>query len=307
MPTEDSPDLAAKHWQECTDVYDFLDQIRLRPGMWLPSGSLHDLQSILTGYRVALGVHSIDEPWAFWPEEDFSRWLREHRGIASSLTWAAEIERNTPDGSTPVDEFFRLLDAYRSDAAQNPAPTATATRLPGVEYMINTFVTLFWRKRLLTQATERLEDRGFRVIHLEAGQWNTERDMHRAVAAALDFPDYYGHNLDALNDCLGDVACYGSYDDAPEGAGLVLAFTDYDRFATTCPRAAQIVLDITADQARQAAVLRRRLICLVQSNDPQIRFEPVGAMPAMWNSDEWSDASRRASSRGQSPWDQGAG
>lgn len=33
MPTEDSPRLTAKHWQDCTDVYDFLDQIRLRPGM----------------------------------------------------------------------------------------------------------------------------------------------------------------------------------------------------------------------------------------------------------------------------------
>ncbi|MET9116030.1 barstar family protein [Streptomyces longwoodensis] len=292
MPTEDSPDLTAKHWQDCTDVYEFLDQIRLRPGMWLPGGSLQHLQSMLTGYRVALGVHSIDESWAFWPEGDFSRWLCEYRGIASSLTWAAKIERNTPDGSTPVEEFFRLLDVYRSDAAQNPEPTATTTRLPGIEYMINTFVTLFCRKRLLTQAVERLEDRGFRVIRLEAGHWNTERDMHHAMAAALTFPDYYGRNLDALNDCLGDIACYGGYDDAPEGTGLVLVFTDYDRFAATCPRAAQVVLDIIADQARQAAVLRRRFFSLVHSNDANIRFEPVGAMPVLWNSDEWLDANR---------------
>ncbi|WP_432106228.1 barstar family protein [Streptomyces sp. bgisy091] len=180
------------------------------------------------------------------------------------------------------------VQAPRSQTSAGPwDPT-----LPGIQYMINTFVTLFWRKRLLTEATERLEERGFRVIRLEAGQWNTERDMHRAMAIALDFPDYYGHNLDAFNDCLGDVACYGGYDDAPEGAGLVLAFTDYDRFATTCPRAAQVVLDIIADQARQAAVLRRRLICLVQSNDPQLQFEPVGAMPVMWNSDEWANSKR---------------
>lgn len=76
--------------------------------------------------------------------------------------------------------------------------------------------------------------------------------------AALRLPDYYGHNLDALNDCLGDVACHGGYDDSPEGTGLVLSFTDYDRFATACPRAVQIVLDIIADQARHAALLQRR-------------------------------------------------
>ncbi|WP_416482685.1 barstar family protein [Streptomyces sp. CL12] len=292
MSTEDLRPPTAKHWQGCTDVHDFLDQIRLRPGMWLSGGSLHDLRTMLIGYQVAVGVHSIDERCDFWHGGAFSQWLGTRLGGTSPLGWAADIERNTPRGSTPVEEFFRLLDAYRSDASHAPAQATATTRLPGLEYMVNTFVTLFWRKRLLTQATERLEDRGFRVICLEAGRWSTERDMHRAMAAALDFPDYYGHNLDALNDCLGDVACYGGYDDAPEGAGLVLVLTDYDRFAATCPRAAQAVLDIIADQARQAAVLRRRLICLVQSNDPQIRFEPVGAMPVMWNGDEWADSNR---------------
>lgn len=29
------------------------------------------------------------------------------------------------------------------------------------------------------------------------------------------------------------------------------------------------------------------------SNDPDIQFEPVGAIPVMWNSDEWLDAKRR--------------
>ncbi|MFE9404742.1 hypothetical protein ACFYNY_23725 [Streptomyces sp. NPDC006530] len=57
---------------------------------------------------------------------------------------------------------------------------------------------------------------------------------------------------------------------------------------------AQVVLEIIADQARRAAVLRRRLICLVQSDDPQIRFELVGAMPVRWNNDEGSDAGRGA-------------
>ncbi|MFE5491813.1 barstar family protein [Streptomyces virginiae] len=293
MPTDDDPQSTVKHWQDCTDVYDLLEQIRLRPGMWLPDGSLLHLQSILIGYQAALGVHSIGEPFDFWPDGHFTQWLREHHGISSSLGWAAEIERNTPDGSTPVEEFFRLLGDYRRQAAWKPTPDTSMSRFPGIEYMGNTFVTLFWRQRLLNQAVQRLEDRGFRVVLLAAGQWSTEQDMHRAIAAALQFPDYYGHNLDALNDCLGDVACYGGYDDSAEGVGLVLTFTDYDRFTAACPRAAQVILDIIADRARRAAVLQRRLICLVHSNDPDIRFDPVGAMPVMWNSDEWLDANRQ--------------
>ncbi|MER5550246.1 barstar family protein [Streptomyces sp. NPDC002793] len=293
MPTEDSAPPNARHWQDCTDVYDLLEQIRLRPSTWVPGGSLLHLQSLLTGYRAALGVHGVEEPFAFWPEDDFNRWLHERRGITGSHTWAAEIERNTPVGSTPVEEFFRLLDAYRSERAQDSAPGATSTRFPGIEYMQSTFVTLFWRRQLLREAELRLEGRGFRVVHLAAGEWASEQDMHRDVAAALRFPDYYGHNLDALDDCLGDVACHGPYDDSPEGTGLVLSITDYDRFTAACPGAAQVVLDIVANQARHAVVLHRRFFCLLHSNDPDIRFEPVGAMPVMWNSDEWLDAKRR--------------
>ncbi|MFG3001377.1 hypothetical protein [Streptomyces sp. NPDC048340] len=117
MPTDDSPQSTVKHWQDCTDVYDFLNQIRLRPGMWLPGSSLRHLEAVLTGYRVALGVHAIDEPFDFWPEERFTQWLHERRGTSSSLGWAAEIERTTPPDSTPIAEFFRLIDAYRAESA----------------------------------------------------------------------------------------------------------------------------------------------------------------------------------------------
>lgn len=30
-------------------------------------------------------------------------------------------------------------------------------------------------------------------------------DVHRFFAGALDFPDWYGNNLDALHDCLTDL------------------------------------------------------------------------------------------------------
>ncbi|BFV57653.1 hypothetical protein KCMC57_up27570 [Kitasatospora sp. CMC57] len=98
-------------------MYDFLEQVRLRPGMWLPGGDLKHLQSMLIGYQVALGVHSIDEPFDFWNDGPFSTWLWQHIGESSSLGWATEIERLTADGSTPIEEFFRLLDAYLHETA----------------------------------------------------------------------------------------------------------------------------------------------------------------------------------------------
>jgi hypothetical protein len=158
--------------------------------------------------------------------------------------------------------------------------------------LINTSVTLFWRLSVLNETTSWLDCHGYQVIHLDASHWATDDDLHRAIAPALGFPDYYGHNLDALNDCMRDVVSQ-DYGWAPEATGLALVFTGYDGFADRCPRTAHIVLDIMANQSRSAALFGRRLMCLVQSNDPRIRFEPVGATPVMWNDAEWLDSKRR--------------
>ena len=63
-----------------------------------------------------------------------------------------------------------------------------------------------------------LEADGYRCVPLDCSAWAGEADFHTAVATALGFPDYYGHNLDAFNDCIASIDVSGH-------RGLVLAFT----------------------------------------------------------------------------------
>lgn len=162
-----------------------------------------------------------------------------------------------------------------------------------VDYRLvhNTFVTMFWQQSLLDDTVRWLSGRDYDVVVLDAGAWRAAEDMFSAVARALDFPVYFGRNLDALNDCMRDVAA-GDYGWRAEATGLVLVLTNFERFAASERRTAQLMLDIFADQARAAMLIGNRLICLVQSNDPRIAFEPVGAMPVMWNDAEWFHAKR---------------
>jgi hypothetical protein len=171
-------------------------------------------------------------------------------------------------------------------------PEADLNQDLGFRLLMNTPVTLFWRRSVLDETTQWLVAHGYQVTLLDASSWTTEADLHREVAEALNFPGYYGRNLDALNDCMRDVVDH-DYGWGAESAGLALVFTGYDAFSRNCPRAAQVVLDILADQSRSAALFGQRLMCLVQTNDPQIRFDPVGAVPVSWNGAEWLDASRR--------------
>lgn len=81
---------------------------------------------------------------------------------------------------------------------------------------------------------------------------------------------------------------------SPEATSLALVFTGYDTYATHCPRSAQILLDIMADHSRVASLFGQRLMCLVQSNDPHIQFQPIGTITVNWNDEEWLNANRRA-------------
>jgi RNAse (barnase) inhibitor barstar len=45
-------------------------------------------------------------------------------------------------------------------------------------------------------------------VHLAAGTWTTDKDMHQDFAAALRLPDYYGGNLDALDDWTAQRGTY---------------------------------------------------------------------------------------------------
>ena len=42
-------------------------------------------------------------------------------------------------------------------------------------------------------------------VQLSAAGWDSPEKAHEELARALAFPDYYGRNLDALHDCLGDL------------------------------------------------------------------------------------------------------
>ncbi|MFF4595722.1 barstar family protein [Amycolatopsis sp. NPDC001319] len=104
-------------------------------------------------------------------------------------------------------------------------------------------------------------------------------------------PDYNGNNLNALNDCLSDVAA-GDYGADLGATGFVLVLRHYDRFAGVEKDLAHALLDIFASQARNALLVGHRMMCLVQSDDPRLSFPAVGATSALWNDAEWLNSRR---------------
>ncbi len=77
-------------------------------------------------------------------------------------------------------------------------------------------VALYRRAEILAEDLNWLRSSGYRIVSFDAANWHTEDQMHDSLKADLSFPDYYGKNLDALNECMWDDLV------VPDVGGLVL-------------------------------------------------------------------------------------
>ena len=144
---------------------------------------------------------------------------------------------------------------------------------------------MYWKREPLVEDIAGLAEQGYKLYHFDCGRWTSAAVALKDLGASLGFPEYYGQNLDAFNDCLGDI-------DVPTAGGSAIVLNRYDTFAEHDRASAQAILDICADNARRFMLFGQRLATLVQSDDPHLSFDAVGSTPVMWNRREWLNKSR---------------
>lgn len=154
-----------------------------------------------------------------------------------------------------------------------------------VQLLQSSAVTLYYKSTVLAQDFAWLQQAGYRGYTLDALHWKTPADFHADVKRELALPPHYASNLASWIDSLGDL-------DVPRDGGVVVQFRHFDTFARAEPRFAQTLLDSIESASRRFLLMERRLLALVQSDDPRIRFERIGAAPVNWNPREWLDADR---------------
>lgn len=157
-----------------------------------------------------------------------------------------------PDGSTLI-----FMVAFPLDADITHPSDFALVRDGGL--------ALFADPDALAVTEERLAQIGYESVSLECSTWD-EAAMHRELAAALTFPDYYGHNLDALHDCLYDVA-HGDYGWNPSRTGLAITLPGFGRFSRGAPALAHGLADIAAERSRTALVFGHRIIWLLLDDE----------------------------------------
>jgi len=140
----------------------------------------------------------------------------------------------------------------------------------------NGWSSLYCKEDILEKDLSWFRDSGFTLIELDCSGWSSTVIIHASLSTALDFPDYYGNNWDALNDCLSGVPI-------PE-EGLVVVLRHFDQMQREW---GQTIADIFAGNSRRKLLFGRKLILLIQVDNRSFELSKVGGCPVLWNGREF--------------------
>lgn len=148
----------------------------------------------------------------------------------------------------------------------------------------NSDVILFYKEEILEKTIKELQNETFKIYQIDCSTWTSKHDFHSIVSSVLEFPSYYGKNLDAFNDCLSDI-----YDNERD---IVIVFWNYDVLARLDYDFSKTIVDIIQSQSRNAKIYGKQLGALVHTNNPNTFYKNLGAIDAEWNPDEWLNSNR---------------
>lgn len=163
-------------------------------------------------------------------------------------------------------------------------------------------IGLYWRREYLIEDAKWFGDRGYRIYEFDCATWGDEQELFSQVKRTMCFPEWFGHNFDALNDCMSDL-------ELPQDGGAAIILDRFDVYATgpgssplpggECAAVvgkAWTLLDILARATRFHLLNGGRVVTLVQSDDPTLQIGKLGGETPQWNRREWLNANRQPSS-----------
>lgn len=114
-----------------------------------------------------------------------------------------------------------------------------------------------------------LESAAGKKLQVVAVRLPAARDKNgflNALAKALQFPDYFGHNWDAFYDCLLEL-------EHGDGAGTLLVMRDASGFARAEPEEFAAAVDTLADAADYWRGQNKALVAVVELEAPALAPE----------------------------------
>lgn len=158
-------------------------------------------------------------------------------------------------------------------------------------------IALYLRQEHLEDDLGWLASQGYDIYGFNCGLWRSEADAYSDFDRTLRFSQWWGprwgHNLDALQDCLADFPVNDS-------GGVAVVFEKFDLYAqgpgsarlAGGRRRAEALLDVLARTSRLFLLTGRRFLTLVQTGDPDTEIGELGPVSPVWHRREWPRKNR---------------
>ncbi|MFY9224479.1 MAG: barstar family protein [Blastocatellia bacterium] len=162
-----------------------------------------------------------------------------------------------------------------------------------LELLLYGTIILYHNVLIMGQDVADLKDLNYKIVEFDCRNWTTKNKMHKQVKELLEFPDYYGKNLDALVDCLRHDVIIN------EKGGLCILLKNFEIFKDKFSEYSQSFLNVLAYISHYHQLFGKILLTLVHSNNPKIdsTLAPVGAFTIYWNPKEFLDSTRGLSDK----------
>lgn len=166
------------------------------------------------------------------------------------------------------------------------------TRRYDFQLLQNGAVNLYWRMELFRAAIDELRALDYKILDL---RFDNEQQFQQDLSDALKWEESFGYgpwsgNLDGLDDGLREEP-FNSSDDS------VLAISNYDALAESDERLSRELLDMIECHSRDYLLFGKRLIGLIQTNDPKFECVGIGGTRAWWRDSAGGLESKKRSRR----------
>lgn len=145
-------------------------------------------------------------------------------------------------------------------------------------------IVKYFSSEILEKHINELDKMRYHVIDISVSGW-TKDNAHKKIQEAFNFPEYYGDNLAAFEDCLNDMFNRNN-------RGLVIVFRHFDSFYSKEQGFSEGILDSIVRMSWGWLLAGQRLITMVQSGNPDFEINKVGGFEPSWNGWEWLNSTR---------------